>query len=118
MALGANRGYLFNGKYTSGETIGNYLFGANLESLRLFATLDNLRYPFTNKESVFYRAAEAFGAYHNSSNHVSNASIKPYYGEIPYSGRGIVLGYYGNNTGNPIFNDYPSTAIYGNIKIK
>lgn len=116
--LGANRGYLLNGKYVSGETAGNYLFGANLDNLRLFATLDNFRYPFTNKESIFYRAAEAFGAYHNSSNHVNNPSVKPYYGEIPYSGRGIVLGYYQNNTSNPIFNDYPSTAIYGNIKIK
>jgi len=116
--LGANRGYLLNGKYVSGETAGNYLFGANLNNLRLFATLDNFRYPFTNKASVFYRAAEAFGAYNNSSNHVNNPSVKPYYEEIPYSGRGVVLGYYGNSSDNPVFNDYPNTAIYGNIKIK
>jgi RHS repeat-associated protein len=116
--LGANRGYLLNGKYVSGETAGNYLFGANLDALRNYATLDNFRYPFTNKSSVFYRAAEAFGAYHNKSNHVNNPSVKPYYGEIPYSGRGIVLGYYGGNPNNTIFNDNGSSAIYGNIKIK
>jgi RHS repeat-associated protein len=114
----ANRGYLLNGKYVSGETAGNYLFGANLETLRNFATLDNIRYPFTNKASVFYRAAKAFGAYHNSSNGVNNPSVQPYYGEIPYSGRGVVLGYYGGNTNNAIFNDNGSSAIYGNIKIK
>jgi RHS repeat-associated protein len=116
--LGHNRGYLLNGKYVSGETAGNYLFGANLNALRNYATLDNLRYPFTNKESVFYRAAEAFGAYHNSSNKVNNPIVRPYYGEIPYSGRGIALGYYGGNTNNPIFNDNGRSAIYGNIKIK
>jgi RHS repeat-associated protein len=116
--FGANKGYLLNGKYVSGESAGNFLFGANLETLRNFATLDNLRYPFTNKESVFYRAAEAFGAYHNNSNNVNNPSVKPYYGEIPYSGRSIVLGYYGGNTQNAIFNVNGSRAIYGNIKIK
>ena len=114
----ANSGYLLDGKYVSGETAGNYLFGADLETLREFAILDNLRYPFTNKESVFYRAAEAFGAYHNSSNRVNNPSVKPYYGEIPYSGRGIVLGYYSGNTSNAIFNDNGGSAIYGNVKIK
>ena len=101
----------------SGETAGNYLFGKNLNTLREFSVLDNFRYPLTNKESVFYRAAEAFGAYHNSSNKVNNPSVSPYYGEIPYSGRGIVNGYYGT-TNNPIFNTYPRTAIYGTIKIK
>jgi hypothetical protein len=116
--LGANRGYLLNGKYVSGETAGNYLFGANLNNLRLFSNLDNLRYPFTNKESTFYRAAEAFGAYNNDNNQVNNPSIRPYYGEIPYSGRAIVLGYYNNSNNNPIFNDYPVTGIYGNIKFK
>ncbi len=116
--LGANKGYLLNGKYVSGETAGNYLFGANLETLRDFAVLDNIRFPFTNKKSVFYAAAEAFGAYHNSSNHVNNPSVKPYYGEIPYSGRGIVLGYYGGSTNNTIFNENRNSAIYGNIKIK
>lgn len=83
--IGEAEGYLYNGKYFSGESLGNNLFGANLESLRNFAILDDIRYPFTNKESVFYRAAEAFGAYHNSSNKVNNPSVKPYYGEIPYS---------------------------------
>ena len=42
----ANKGYLLNGKYVSRETAGNYLFGANLETLRNFATLDNGRYPY------------------------------------------------------------------------
>jgi len=39
------------------------------------------------------------------------------YGEIPYSGRGIVNGYY-RTTNNPMFSKYPTTAIYGNTKIK
>jgi hypothetical protein len=109
---------MFNGKYFSGESLGNYVFGANLETLRNFATLDDIRYPFTNKESVFYRAAEAFGAYHNKSNGVKNPSVKPYFGEIPYSGRNIVLGYYGNNPDNAIFRAHGNTALYGNTKTK
>jgi len=111
--LGEEEGYQFNGKYYSGESVGNYLFGANVESLRGFANLDNLRYPFTNKESVFYRSAEAFGAYHNKSNKVNNPSVKPYYGEIPYSGRNVVLGYYGGKTDNAIFKAHGNAAIYG-----
>jgi RHS repeat-associated protein len=116
--VGAENGYLFKGKYVSGESLGNYLFGSNLESLRSFSNLDNLRYPFTNQESVFYRAAEAFGAYHNKSNKVNNPSIKPYYGEIPYSGRQVTLGYYNNNTNNAVFKGYPTTAIYGNKLVR
>lgn len=75
----------------------------NLESLRLSTIWDNLLNPFTNKEGIFDMAAVEFGRLHNSSNHVNNPSIPPYYGEIPYSGRMVVLGYYGGNSDNPIF---------------
>jgi len=52
-----------------------------------------------------------------ASNHVNNASIAPYYGEIPYSGRSVVLGYFGNQFNNPIFKKYGSDALIGPIKI-
>lgn len=112
--VGHNEGYLFKGKYVTGESLGNYLFGANLESLRQFATVSS----FFSKEFVFDQAAQKFGAYHNSSNKVNNPSVSPYYGEIPYSGRQVVLGYYGNNMSNPIFNKYDASAIYGTINVK
>jgi hypothetical protein len=115
LGLGEDNGYLLNGNYVSGETAGNYLFGKNLLSLYQSSTLAQIAY---NKEGLFYKAAEAFGAYHNSSNHANNPSIKPYYGEIPYAGRAIVSGYYNNNQNNPIFNDYPQSAIYGNTTNK
>ena len=66
----------------------------NLESLRLSTIWDNLLNPFTNKEGIFDNNGK-FGRLHNGSNHVNNPSIPPYYGEIPYSGRMVVLGYYG-----------------------
>lgn len=52
-------------------------------------------------------AAAQFGHLHNTSNHADNPVKGPYYGEIPFSGRMITLGYYGNNMDNPIFrNNY------------
>ena len=116
--IGEDRGYLFQGKYVSGESLGNYLFGANLNALREFSVLDNLLIPVANKYYVFDKAARAFGAYHNASNGVNNPSVAPYYGEIPYSGRQIVHGYYGSYGTNPIFADYKNAAIFGNLRIK
>ena len=116
--IGSDNGYLFNGKYVSGESLGNYLFGANLESLRTSSFLDNLRYLTNNKLKIFNAAAHKFGALHNRDNQVNNPSVAPYYGEIPYSGRQVVLGYWNNGNSNPIFNSFGNTAIYGNIKIK
>jgi len=59
-----------------------------------------------------------FGAVHNRNNHVNNPNVPPYHGEIPYSGRQVVLGYYNNNMNNPIFNKYTLSAVYGTINIK
>lgn len=114
--LGSRAGYLFNGYYVSGESLGNNYFGANLESLRQKVTLDDIA--GIGKETIFDLAAKQFGALHNRSNNVNNIPASPYYGEIPYSGRQVVLGYYGNNPNNPIFNAYRSSAIYGGSKIK
>lgn|GEM_PF-3140303 len=111
IALGHNVGRKFGKYYISGESAGNYLFGANLKNLKI------LFFNGTGDEFVFDQAAQAFGAYHNSSNHVNNASIAPYYGEIPYSGRSVVLGYFGNQFNNPIFKKYGSDALTGPIKI-
>ena len=112
--FGQRKGYLLNGKYVSGETAGNYLFGKNLESLREFSTLTS----FVTKRFFFTRAAEEFGHYNNTSNGTNIPEVAPYYGEIPYSGRAITNGYYNNNPNNPVFTEYPQTSLYGNIKIK
>ena len=113
VAMGGANGYLFKGKYTSGESLGNYLFGANLETVRSNTVLDNLA--ILGKTDVWGVAARQFGAYHNRQNGVNNPSVWPYYGEIPYSGRNIASGYYGSIS-NPIFNS--PRAIYGNIIVK
>jgi RHS repeat-associated protein len=115
--LGTNKGYLFNGKYVSGESLGNYLFGANLEALREISVLGFLRYPIYNKINIFNQAAKAFGELQNTSHNIHNPTIPPYYGEIPYSGRQVTLGYYGGNADNPVFTTYGYEALYGD-KIK
>jgi RHS repeat-associated protein len=90
--LGAREGYLFNGKYASGETMGNQLFGMNASALFDYNTLF-LKF-FYNKDGFFKDVMKAAGAYHNDRNKVSNESIAPYYGEINYSGRNVVHGFY------------------------
>lgn len=124
-SLGAANGYLFQGKYTSGESLGNYFFGANLASIvnQSGITAMALQWKYGTVEykgPVFTDAARAFGAYHNASNHVNNPAVAPYYGEIPYSGRNIAKGYYQYEGGsiNPITNTYGNAAIYGNVLIK
>jgi RHS repeat-associated protein len=124
--LGGAQGFLFQWKYYSGESLGNYFFGANLASIVNGAWLTGIALSFKygsgagNKDAVFDDAAKAFGAYHNSSNKVNNPSVAPYYGEIPYSGRNVANGYYSREGGaiNPVSNKYGNAAIYGNIKIK
>jgi RHS repeat-associated protein len=118
-ALGADNGFVFNGKLITGESAGNYLFGANLEILRTSSVLPDIRFLFSDpKLEIFDAAAKVFGALHNRSNHVNNPSVAPYYGEIPYSGRQVVLGYFGNQSNNTIFLQYGNPALYGTIKIK
>lgn len=113
--VGVYNGYLLNGKYVTGESLGNYLFGVNLESLRLSTILDNFVYPLDNKADIFSRAAWHFGILHNPSNNVNNPQIPPYYGEIPYSGRMVVLGYYGGDMNNRFF-DGVIHHFHGNPK--
>ena len=102
--IGESKGYKFKGYFFSGESLGNYLFGANLKNLKI------LYANFLPDSFVFGKAAEVFGAYHNSSNKVSNPAVAPYYGEIPYSGRNIVLGFWNNNLNNPIFKEHGKKA--------
>lgn len=62
--LGNAKGYLLNGKYVTGEGIGNYLFGMNLESLRQFgAVAGSIISPIGNKENTFDMAAAQFGIF-------------------------------------------------------
>lgn len=78
----------------------------NLESLRQFAILDHALSPLDSKGGTFDMASGEFGSLHNRSNGVNNPVIQPYCGEIPYSGRMITLGYYGNDMNNIIFETY------------
>ncbi len=84
--LGEEQGYLFQGSYISGESAGNYLFGKNL------AYSGNAGF---SKGDYWDLSAQQFGAYHNKQNNVNNPKVKPYYGEIPYSGRQIAKGFWG-----------------------
>jgi hypothetical protein len=60
--------------------------------------------------------AIAFGKLHNSQWRSNNPVVPPYFGEIPYSGRQVVIGYWDGNRSNPIFNQYKNDALYGNKK--
>lgn len=110
---GENKGYLLNGKYVTGESAGNYLFGANLRLLKESSFFSG----GVSDNYIFDKAARVFGALHNKSNNVNNPVAPPYYGEIPYSGRQVVLGYYYNNVNNNIFRQYKNAALYG-LKVK
>ena len=91
--IGAREGYLYNGKYTSGESLGNHLFGLNLSSIYDQNTI-TLKL-FYNKEGFFIDAMREAGLLHNRSNRVNNpTNVGPYYGEIAYSGREVATGYY------------------------
>jgi len=110
--LGAREGYLYNGKYTSGESMGNHLFGLNLASIYDKNTI-TLKL-FYNKEGFFIDAMKEAGLLHNKSNRVSNpTNIGPYYGEIAYSGREVASGYYKAAVAD-FFKKYGNEAIYGN----
>ncbi|TAM92962.1 MAG: hypothetical protein EPN39_21195 [Chitinophagaceae bacterium] len=112
--IGANQGFLFKGKYVSGESLGNYLFGLNLETLRESTILDNVF--LYSKLEFFHSAVTQFGRYNNKQNGTNLPFVPPYYGETLYSGRQVTLGYWGNNMNDPIFNLYGQGL--GNVKIK
>ncbi|MEI9911644.1 MAG: RHS repeat-associated core domain-containing protein [Bacteroidota bacterium] len=110
--LGASEGYLYNGKYTSGETMGNHLFGLNLSAIYDYNTITlKLLY---NKDGFFKDAMRAAGELHNKSNGVNNpTNVAPYYGEIAYSGRAVAQGYFKTEAAD-FFKKYGNEAIYGN----
>jgi RHS repeat-associated protein len=111
--LGAREGYLFNGKYASGETMGNQLFGMNASALFDNNTISiKLLY---NKDGFFKDIMKAAGAYHNRQNKVNNPNVAPYYGEINYSGRGVVNGFYKQDAANYLkkYENIGNGAIYG-----
>lgn len=107
-------GYLYEGKYVSGESLGNKFFGMNLETLRLTSFYDDIA--GLSKTQVYFMAAVAFGKLHNDHQTPNdpNPRIPPYFGEIPYSGRQVVIGYW-NSSYNPIFDQYIN-AFYGSKK--
>lgn len=118
VALGANQGYLFQGKYVSGESLGNNLFGVNLNNLRNSTILDNL-IGQGSQSNFFSFAASVFGNYNVRQNHTDLSKYSyAYFGEIPYSGRQIAKGYFGNAGANNFFNNNGQASIYGSIKIK
>jgi RHS repeat-associated protein len=111
--LGAREGYLFNGKYASGETMGNHLFGMNAAALYDYNTISiKLLY---NKDGFFEDIMKAAGAYHNRQNKVNNESIAPYYGEINYSGRNVVHGYFKGGAAAYLkkYENVGNGAVYG-----
>lgn len=84
--LGHSTGYLLGDFYVTGESVGNYLFGLNL----------NYAKPMLESKGDFWTDAMIqAGAYHNRSNKVNNPKVPPYYGEINASGRWIGNGYWG-----------------------
>jgi RHS repeat-associated protein len=111
--LGSREGYLFKGKYASGETMGNQLFGMNVASLYDHNSI-TLKIMYT-KDGFLKDVMKAAGAYHNRQNRVNNEPLAPYYGEINYSGRNVVMGYYGNEAGNYLarFSSVGNGAEYG-----
>ena len=111
--LGAREGYLFNGKYASGETMGNQLFGMNASALYDYNTISiKLLY---NKDGFFKDVMKAAGAYHNRQNKVNNESIAPYYGEINYSGRNVVHGFFKGGAATYLkrYENIGNGAVYG-----
>ncbi|MBO9592710.1 MAG: RHS repeat-associated core domain-containing protein [Niabella sp.] len=116
--LGAREGYLYNGKYTSGESLGNRLFGMNVSALYDYNSFTiKLVY---NKEGFFKDVMKVAGAYHNRQNKVNNEVLPPYYGEINYSGRSIVHGFFKSGATSYMnrFQNYGNGATYGYKKLK
>jgi RHS repeat-associated protein len=103
--VGAHCGYLFGGFYTSGESLGNYLFGKNLANFYTAPT------PYRGYYQGWWDTAmPKAGAYHNKQNHVNNPRQAPYFGEIPYSGRRIAMGYWGSKGFKVFLNRYPNAT--------
>jgi RHS repeat-associated protein len=111
--IGVHDGFLYKGKYFSGESLGNILFGRNLETLRRNSFMSILG---KSKEDIFIFAALAFGDLHIRHQQSLNIREAPYYGENIYSGRGVALGYWNHDLGNPIFKAFLNAAIYGKKK--
>ena len=116
--IGEAEGYLFKGKYLTGESLGNYLFGINVSSL-----FDNNTWTlkmFYDKDGFFRDVMRAAGQLHIKQNKVNNPTVPPYYGEINYSGRNIVNGYYQENATQffQSFRNIGTGAIYGEIIYK
>jgi hypothetical protein len=84
--LGHATGYLLGDFYVTGESVGNYLFGLNVNYAR----------PIIEPKGEFWTDVMIIaGAYHNKTNKVNNPRVPPYYGEINSSGRWISNGYWG-----------------------
>ncbi len=112
LKIGASQGYLYKGKYYSGESLGNRLFGMNVGTL--YNTAAKMLY---NSEGFFKDVMKEAGRLHNSHNHVNNPAVAPYYGEIAYSGRSVAMGFYKNNFSG-FLATYGNGALYGGKLLK
>jgi RHS repeat-associated protein len=84
--LGSSNGYLYGGKYYSGESIGNILAGKNAATLK----------PITHNAGEWWIVTiEMAGRLHMKQNHLN---IEPnggkWHGENEYAGKMILKGYY------------------------
>ena len=88
--LQANVGYLYkveNGTniYTTGRALGNILFGMNMNTAQEISIL--------SKEFIWKAAMKIVGTYNEHQN--GTPANQEFYGEHPYSGSFIYLGYWG-----------------------
>ncbi|MEO7311334.1 MAG: RHS repeat-associated core domain-containing protein [Chitinophagaceae bacterium] len=98
-AIGVEKGVLFNGKYVSGESLGNIFFGMNLSVVATESYAAAALQVLSGSTNSFYQDfwtshMMAAGAYHNLSNTANNPAVAPYYGEINYTGLRVAQGYF------------------------
>lgn len=90
-------GYQYGEFYVSGESLGNFLFGANMAVAQQLSTGSDQR-TVDNQIASFDFAMRVVGAYHKMSHGVEgNSNPQPYWGEDTYAGRMIARGYFGPN---------------------
>jgi RHS repeat-associated protein len=97
--LGAAEGYVYKNFIISGESAGDFLFGANLRLLyphTIFLNDNN----FENVLAVYDAAMQVVGAYNISQNKLHITPQPPYWGEDIYAGRMQARGFFGSQYGD------------------
>ncbi|MBL7738462.1 MAG: RHS repeat-associated core domain-containing protein, partial [Chitinophagaceae bacterium] len=112
--LGPRVGYLYKGKYLSGESLGNLLFGKNARSLFDYSVVQVLQ----NEDAFFADVMRKAGELHNGKPGINpNLPVAPYYGEISYSGRNVAKGYYDSQF-NAFIKKWGNDVLFGVKDIK